>query len=78
LESIPGLLKRLQIGALDSIPVSSDTVESEGRQMKQGCLKNEHKKIQKYPPVVVETNVPKELSKKNREQSFQQGYVTLK
>jgi hypothetical protein len=49
-ESIPGLHKRLQIRALGSIRASSDTVESEGRRMKQcwmSYIKN--KTFKKYP-----------------------------
>jgi hypothetical protein len=49
---LAGWLERLAVNAkvatvLGSIPASSDTVESEGRQMKQVCKK---KKIPKNPP----------------------------
>jgi hypothetical protein len=40
-----------KLKGLGSIPASSDTVESEGRQMKQCRIQYIEKKIQKNPPV---------------------------
>jgi hypothetical protein len=50
LELILGTLKSLTIGALGSIPASSDTVESGGWAMKQYCT--QRKKKRKKIPVM--------------------------